>query len=81
VANFDIGLVFDKARRVLQLEIGQQLALCSRDELTRFFPGDHKRRFRLIEICRFAKKIGVERACKSLVRADNQDQLLFASRM
>jgi len=36
--KFRHRLGFDKARRVLQLEIGQQLALCSRDELTRFFP-------------------------------------------
>src|SRR5947207_948890 len=68
---------FDKAGRVFQFEIGQQLALCPRYELPGLFSGNNKRRFRFIEICGFAKKTCVERASQPFVSADDQDELLL----
>src|SRR5439155_22038116 len=76
-AEFRNGFSLDKTGGVFQFEIGQQLALSPRDELPSFSSSDYKRRFRLIEICCFSKKIRVQRAGQPFVGADDQDELLF----
>src|SRR6266699_4370022 len=76
-AKFRDWLGFDKRWRVFQLEISQQLALGPRDELPRFFPSNNERRFRQVKVRSLAKKIGVQRAGQSFVRANDQDELFF----
>ena len=56
-AKFCDWLGFDKCRRILQLEIGQQLAFRARDKLSRFFSSNDINGFRQIKIRSFTKKI------------------------
>src|SRR4051812_6260476 len=66
-----------KRRRVLQRKIRQQLAARSDDKLAGFSTRRDVERLVRIELDRFAKKIGIERAGQALVGAEHDDQFLL----
>src|SRR5436190_5849969 len=64
-------LRFNEGRFVFQFKISQQLALCSRDELSRLLACHHERRFSRIKVADLPKQVCVQRSAQSLVCTDN----------
>src|SRR5207249_2893709 len=70
-------LGFDKGRRVLQLEIGEQLALCPRQELACLSANRDVAGLACFKTRRLAQQVRVERARQAFVGTDNDHQFLF----
>src|SRR6267378_3772479 len=76
-AEFRDWLRLNEVGGIFQLKICQQFTLCARDKLSGLLSRYHKICLGGIKVRRFAKEIRIQCSAESLVRADNQHQLLL----